>query len=363
MCHTKKKNNKAIEFCGRFLRSDTERRYIFGTNEYAISISKQVHINAFIDDFKVGEKFEGRPIIGTGDIPDDALVVSSVVSSFPLTVKEMLSSAGVDHIDYFSFYRNSGLNLKPVTFFDGFEEDYSNNFKKYENIKSRLSDDLSINTFDKIVNFRLSGDLAYMEGFKIRPEEQYFENFLPLKKSGEVFVDVGGFDGETARIFSQKYPDYQAIYIFEPEQKNFENIRGLFDGYNNIHLINVGLSNQKQVLKFNASGSSSSISANGGTEIMVDTLDNCVSQKVTFIKMDIEGAEISALEGAKKTILKNHPTIAVCVYHKFNDFWKIPEIILSVRDDYNIYLRHYTEGVTETVMFFVPLTKKQYNDN
>jgi len=58
--------------------------------------------------------------------------------------------------------------------------------------------------------------------------------------------------------------------------------------------------------------------------------------------------------GGEKTIINNHPKIAISVYHKSSDFWKIPEQTLRIRSDYKIYLRHYTESIYETVMFFIP---------
>ena len=70
--------------------------------------------------------------------------------------------------------------------------------------------------------------------------------------------------------------------------------------------------------------------------------------------MDIEGGELKALQGAKKLIAQFKPRLAISVYHRFSDFWVIPKEILSLSVDYKIYLRHYTEGVDETVMFFVP---------
>ncbi len=73
--------------------------------------------------------------------------------------------------------------------------------------------------------------------------------------------------------------------------------------------------------------------------------------------MDIEGYEQKAIEGAKKIIRTYHPRLAISVYHQKNDFWKIPELILNIRTDYDIYLRHYTEGISETIMFFIPSSK------
>lgn len=124
--------------------------------------------------------------------------------------------------------------------------------------------------------------------------------------------------------------------------------------YNNIHYLSVGLSNKKQTLKFTMNKSASTISSDGDTSIKVDKLDNIIDSYVSFIKMDIEGAEQDAIEGAKKTIKKYHPRLAISAYHKADDIWKIPELILAIRSDYKIYLRHYTEGFTETVIFFIP---------
>ena len=70
--------------------------------------------------------------------------------------------------------------------------------------------------------------------------------------------------------------------------------------------------------------------------------------------MDIEGGEINAIEGAKNVIRKFTPKLAISVYHNLSDFWEIPFKVLQINKKYNIYLRHYTEGLAETVMFFIP---------
>ena len=74
--------------------------------------------------------------------------------------------------------------------------------------------------------------------------------------------------------------------------------------------------------------------------------------------MDIEGAEQDAIEGAKSTIAKYTPILAICIYHKAEDWYKVPEKVLEINSNYKIYLRHYMEGIFETVMYFIPTTLK-----
>jgi hypothetical protein len=87
--------------------------------------------------------------------------------------------------------------------------------------------------------------------------------------------------------------------------------------------------------------------------IEVDTIDNIVKQKVDYIKLDIEGAEQDAIDGAKETIRKYKPILAICIYHKAQDWYKIPKKVLEIQSDYKVYIRHYMEGIYETVMYFI----------
>ena len=67
--------------------------------------------------------------------------------------------------------------------------------------------------------------------------------------------------------------------------------------------------------------------------------------------MDVEGAEINALKGAEKLIKKYKPKLAICIYHKMEDMWEIPGLILSYVPEYKLYLRHYSPSKDETVLY------------
>jgi FkbM family methyltransferase len=193
-----------------------------------------------------------------------------------------------------------------------------------------------------------------MEGSVDAQDRQYFEPFLNLQTKDEVFVDVGSFDGYTSQEFMKRCPDCRSLHILEPEPTNMAKVQARFGDNTKIHYHSYGASDCAQILRFKSGGSASAICDEGELCISVDRIDNLVQEPCTFLKMDIEGGEISALNGASHTISEYHPRLAISVYHKADDLWRIPDLILSFRNDYDVYLRHYTEGITETVMFFIP---------
>ncbi|MDZ7662806.1 FkbM family methyltransferase [Thiohalophilus sp.] len=329
-------------------------RYLFGRNTYAVDTARQLEVDGFIDEFTDEREFLGKPIVAFADLPSNALVVSCVVGILPLTVKQRLDEEGIANIDYYAFQRYSRLDLSEVTFMRGVVADITRHREKYAGIYERLSDDASRETFQALVRFRLSRNLEYMVGFTERQKWQYFEEFLQLSQSGESFVDVGCYDGYTSSEFIRHCPDYDRVHVFEPEPDNMTKVKRRLETHERIVYHPYGASDTPSVLRFQSDGSSSVANTNGNIEIQVERIDDVIKEPFTFLKMDIEGGEIPALRGAAVSIHQYHPRLAVSVYHKADDLWTIPELVLGIRDDYDLYLRHYTEGVTETVMFFMP---------
>lgn len=86
--------------------------------------------------------------------------------------------------------------------------------------------------------------------------------------------------------------------------------------------------------------------------IYTEKLDNLfIDTPITFIKMDIEGAEKESILGAKEIIKKYKPKLAICVYHKLEDIYMIPKMIKELVPEYKLYLRHHSLGMWETVCY------------
>lgn len=167
---------------------------------------------------------------------------------------------------------------------------------------------------------------------RIRLEKkQYFDGKILPHDESEIFVDCGAYDGETALNFIKwagGSDKYKKIICFEPDEKNLEVCMKTLSGFHDVQYEKTGLWDHKDILRFNSAKMSSSVSNDGGTEIEVSTIDDiCGEIPVTFIKMDIEGSELRALKGAKNTILKNKPKLAICIYHRAEDIFEIPRYI------------------------------------
>lgn len=122
----------------------------------------------------------------------------------------------------------------------------------------------------------------------------------------------------------------------------------------NVHIIPKGVLDHSGTLCFSAEGTSGSHISELGEQIEVTTIDEALhGVNVTFIKMDIEGAELQALKGAKETIQRCKPKLAICVYHRREDLITIPQYIQSLNAGYKLYFRNYSPHGLEAVIYAI----------
>lgn len=188
---------------------------------------------------------------------------------------------------------------------------------------------------------------------------QYFGKDIIFLREDEVFVDCGAYNGDSALAFIHALEErgistYREIISFEPDFQNFTELcdRNLV----NHRCINKGTSDRRETVLFSMSsdGTSSNISEVGTDQIETDTIDAVLEGSLaTFIKMDVEGAELASLKGAKETIQKHKPKLAICIYHKRDDLWQIPEYIHELVPDYRFYVRAHHKAAIELVLYAV----------
>ena len=232
---------------------------------------------------------------------------------------------------------------------------FTKNAERLSAVSEIFADEASRDIYLSAIRFR--------QGFRRKDvptvsSEQYFPNNIIKLSKNETFIDCGAFTGDTLKIFLEKSDDtYHQIVCFEPDQSNFSALDAAFTD-ERIVKIQAGVWNEATTLKFlSEKGEGSHVSDSTKTTVnipvvAIDDIEAC--QEATYIKMDIEGAEMNALLGAKKTIEKNRPKLAICIYHSNEDMLNIPEYLHASLTDYSFYVRHHSINWQDTVLYAIP---------
>jgi FkbM family methyltransferase len=177
----------------------------------------------------------------------------------------------------------------------------------------------------------------------------------------EVFVDAGAYDGDTIRTLLARTPGQGSeVIAFEPDPLNFAKLNRYVDTLpeevkRRIELHSMGLGSKHETVFFEGSGTSAATVASSGVQVAIAPLDELIGdRRITYLKMDIEGAELDALQGARNCIQRNTPLLTVCSYHKQDHLWRIPLLIHSICDRYRFFLRPHLLEVWDLVCYAVP---------
>ncbi len=233
-------------------------------------------------------------------------------------------------------------------------QDLLNKYKTYKVVvpKNQFTKEI-INT---LIDNGFPKENIYTIEQMIFDEDEYFDKDIIKLGKDEVFVDAGAYDGKVSIIFADKCKDYKKIYMFEPDNSNISKFIPEAENLSNSKLLPLGVWDKRATLMFKNSGSTGCRIGCGdnSVKLAVDTVDNiCNDTPVTFIKYDVEGAELNALKGAKATIIKNKPKLAICIYHKPEDIYEIPRYIKSLVPEYKLYIRHYSNTAYSTVLYAI----------
>ena len=214
----------------------------------------------------------------------------------------------------------------------------------YENddfdfVYEHLADEKSKKDYIDILNFKVSGKVDYLLN-SFCDKESIYRNILKLSDS-ESIVDLGAYDGDTIREFTAYTKGkYNKIIALEPDAKSYKKLIKNTAEMKNLETYNMGAWNEKDTLIFAKEQSRNSHISASGVPVKVTDIDSLIDCPVTMIKMDIEGSEMKALDGAKRIIKTYLPKLYVCAYHRNEDLFALGKKILSLNDKYKLYFRH-----------------------
>jgi len=192
---------------------------------------------------------------------------------------------------------------------------------------------------------------------------QYFLNDDEVSiepREGDFVIDAGACFGETAVVFGKTVGSDGKVFAFDPVQNHLDvldhNINQNPDC--NIQAMPFGLSDADVDCPTIKLQTYSPGFRSENQDVPLRCLDSLVIEghipKIDFVKMDIEGAELSAIKGAASSIRKFKPKLAISLYHKPTDIFQIPLYISKEFPFYDMFIEHYTIHAEETVLYCTP---------
>ncbi len=332
--------------------------YIFGAN----TIGRQVYeecrrsglpVLGFADNDcnKQKSRLYGLPILGPEGLDPGRDVVILASGNYSYDIYEQLKSLCFEHIQNLSeFFYATNCPSQPEPFF---LDDLWENRIHYQVLYLLLADEASRTALDALIQHRQGLELSPLARICDKQNPQWFDKTFFQPSIEHVFVDGGGFDGDTALSFIRiNDMPYRAIHVFELDPALAEKAAANLKKYEGITVHNVGLSDKKGARFLARTGlTDGRLTSGSGVPVTIDSLDDTVKEKITFLKLDVEGAEEDAITGSAIHISHDFPALAVAVYHKAQDLWAIPRQLLNIKPDYRFSLRHYTQTTYETVLY------------
>lgn len=298
------------------------------------------------DEFVRGHSFLGYQVRKLSEIEEmykDFIIVVCFGSCLPDVMEKIYTLA-----QRYELYAPD----VPVVAEDGeipiFDHRYlSENDDKLQKVRSLFADEKSKEVFDGLINYKLSGNIEYLKGCETQEREA-----LDLLKIGfnETYVDLGAYNGDTVEKFLRLTgKSFAEIYAVEPDHRNFLRMvrRNYALGRGIFHPINAAAWFDDITLQFRKSGGRNSSVCNSYgrgpiVEVQGVKVDTLIKDKIpTLIKIDVEGCEKEALDGARLSIAKYKPKLILSLYHRREDFLELPLKVKAMNSAYKLFLRHH----------------------
>ena len=297
------------------------------------------------DDFVRGQSFRGYTVRRLDDLLQsfpEPIIILAFGSGRGEVIENILRLAG-RHTVLCADVPVYGDNVFDRSF-------YKAHAQELEETRSLLADEQSRRVFDGVVEFKLYGELPPLTSVFTEKDEA-FGSILKLGEK-ECFLDLGAYRGDTIAEFLRcTGGKYSHITALEPDRKTYIKLCEYAGKMNEVRLFNMGIWDSDCDLCFNSSlGRGSSVetseacgearSRSGVLAVTrIDTLYRRMT--LTYLKMDVEGAEERAIKGGAAVIKRDKPKLNVALYHRSEDIFRLPLLIRSIRPDYKLYMRQH----------------------
>ncbi len=175
----------------------------------------------------------------------------------------------------------------------------------------------------------------------------------------EVLLDAGAHHGQVSQSFIKRTNGaFSQIVAVEPDVWNRtalkHNLRSWLPDDSRVTVVECALAETEADALFHEGlGYASQLSLTGGTRITTHPID-ALGISPSFIKLHLEGGELAALKGAKRTMLQNRPIVAATIYHNDDGIWKTPLWLMETLANYRFLFRLHSWCGTGAVVYAIP---------
>lgn len=289
------------------------------------------------DGFVRGHSFHGMRVMPYSEVesiypPNGCVVLLAFGSSRP-EVMALFDRVAARYPLFVPDLPVCGENLFDAAFYEKYCE-------KFETARALFSDEASRTLFDLVLQCKYEAAHALFDRATSKCEAW---NILP-SACITAMADLGAYNGDTAREAMTKCPRLSFLLCAEPDRRNFRKLSDwAANGTDNcrIECHQVAISDTCGEAAFDASGNRNAGLCTGRSDAMVQiaTLDSLLAgRRVDYIKFDVEGAEHAALLGAAKTIRAHRPALRVAAYHRSEDLFDLPLLLVALCENYELHL-------------------------
>lgn len=316
---------------------------VYGMGDGADKILRQfenynIKVSAVMasDGFVRGQRFHDFQVQSLSQIEevwDDFVIVLAFGTQLP-DVMENINRIAEKHRLFVPYVPVYGDELFTHDFF-------CQNRTALEQVYDLWADEQSLKTFKGILEFYLTGSLPILTAL-YTDKDTVFREILRLSDS-EDYLDLGAYRGDTIQELLHHANGYHSITALEPDVKTFAKLKVNAEHLPNTRLINKGIWHENTTLLFdNRGGRNSTLSRKVGKSVEVTTVDTLFANRsLTYLKVDVEGAEYEMLTGAKETLLRCKPKLNMALYHRGGDLFRLPLYLQSLVPSYKFYLRQH----------------------
>ncbi len=294
------------------------------------------------DGFVRGQIFHGKRVLSFGDVvqkygAENVAVLVSFASSLP-DVMENIERVAQTCDTYIPDVPVKGDTL----FCEQYEREHA---AELEAACALLADDRSRQVFRGVIEFRRTGRLDVLKGTQ-DDRDAVMRELLHLD-TYRAALDVGAYDGDTARELIALCPNIERIRAIEPDRRNFRKLSAYAEGESRVQPVNAAAWRDKATLCFDDSGNrNAGVDADGTARRVVEVeaiaLDELIgNERVDYIKYDVEGSEREAMQGSARIIREQKPDLLISLYHRTEDLHGLILHLHALCPDYKLYVRRY----------------------